>query len=260
MNIHSTFFERYRGSLLLLVAGAVTVTLFMHGPIPQVAGYNDFANQCSWLGLPHAENVLTNLPFLLLGMWGMWRICHFQIASKMEKLAWVGFFVGITLTAFGSSYYHLEPNNYRLVWDRLPITFSFICLFTAVVAERISTRFAAISFLPMVAYSLSTVIYWYLTQTWGVGDMRPYILVQLLPLLLLPLIMVLYAPRYTHGWMLLLVALWYVLAKVCEGFDNTLYQWMGHLSGHGIKHLLAAMACAQVIWMLEKRNALNQWQ
>lgn len=256
MNLRLKFFTRYRHTLLLLIVSFIAGVLFRHGPIPQLANYNDFANQNGWLDLPHAENVLTNLPFLLIGIWGMWRMRHFIINSKIEHLAWLGFFIGVTLTAFGSSYYHLEPDNYRLVWDRLPITFSFICLFTAVIAERVSIRFAAIIFLPMAIYSIATVIYWYLSETWGAGDMRPYIMVQLLPLLLIPLLLVLYTARYSHGWMLLLVAFWYVLAKVFEGFDDIVYQWSGLVSGHGIKHLLAAMACGQVIWMLEKRKAL----
>lgn len=252
-----TFLKRYRGCLLLLIAAIVAVALILRGPIPQVASYNDFANQSSWLGLPHAENVLTNISFLLLGIWGVLRLQHFAIESTVERLAWFGFFVGVILTAFGSSYYHLSPDNYRLLWDRLPITFSFISLFTAVMAERISVRLAAICFLPMVLYSISAVIYWYWTETLGAGDLRAYIIVQLLPLLLIPLILLLYAPRYTHGWMLLLVALWYVLAKLFEGFDAIVYQSIGFMSGHGIKHLLAAMACAQVIWMLEKRSSLT---
>lgn len=252
-----TFFNQYRGTLLLLLVAIVTAALFIHGPIPQITGYNDFANQCSWLGLHNGENVLTNLPFLIFGIWGVWRLRHFAIDSKIERFAWYGFFMGVTLTAFGSSYYHLEPDNYRLVWDRLPITFSFICLFTAVLAERVSTKLAATSFLPMVVYSIASVIYWYITETSGASDMRPYILVQLLPLMLIPLLMILYKPRYSHAWMLLMVAAWYLLAKVFEGFDGIVYQWNGHISGHGIKHLLAAMACAQVIWMLEKRKIIS---
>jgi hypothetical protein len=41
---------------------------------------------------------------------------------KGEVLGWSIFFVGITATAFGSAYYHLKPNDARLVWDRLPVS------------------------------------------------------------------------------------------------------------------------------------------
>ncbi len=256
MVINNTFFHRYRSRLLLLVVGLVVAALLIHGPIPQIAGYNDFANQSTWLGVPHAENVLTNLPFLVLGIFGLWRIRYFTIEGKIERLAWMGFLVGVTLTAFGSSYYHLAPDNDRLMWDRLPITFSFNCLFTAVLAERVSERFANLCFIPMVIYSMISVVYWHWTENLGIGDMRPYILVQIVPILLIPLLMTLYRGRYTHGWMLLLVALWYVLAKLFEGYDGLVYQWLGHMSGHGIKHLLAAMACAQVIWMLQVRRSM----
>jgi hypothetical protein len=49
-------------------------------------------------------------------------------------------FVGLQLTAFGSSYYHLSPNNSRLVWDRLPMTIAFMSMVAAIIAERISLR------------------------------------------------------------------------------------------------------------------------
>lgn len=252
-------FLNYRTYILWVLIGIVAAALYFYGPIPQVAGYNHFANQSTWLGLPNAENVLTNLPFLLLGIWGVCRMRYYVIESKIERIAWMGFFIGLILTAFGSAYYHLEPNNFRLVWDRIPITLSFVCLFVAVLAERVSLRLAAISLLPMLLYSIAAVIYWYISETGGYGDLRFYIMVQLLPLLLIPFIIAMYAPRYTCGWMLLMVALWYSLAKIFEGLDGFIYDWSGYIiSGHGIKHLLAAMACAQVIWMLEKRKIINR--
>jgi hypothetical protein len=241
---------------LLVLTAMVTIVMFAHPPIPQLINYNQFANQCTWLGLPHAENVLSNLPFLFVGTWGLYRLQHYAIASNIERLCWIGFFMGVTLTAFGSSYYHLQPDNWRLVWDRLPIVFSFICLFAAMLAERVSIATAIVSLFPMLIYSIGSVFYWYITESVGQGDMRAYILVQLLPILLIPIIMTLYSPKYTKSWMLLLIALWYLFAKVCEGLDGPIYELTGHIGGHAIKHLFASMACIQVAWMLEKRKEL----
>lgn len=209
------------------------------------------------MGLPHAENVLTNIPFLLVGVWGLFRFRRYTINSNVERLCWLGFLIGVAATFFGSSYYHLAPDNLRLVWDRIPIIFSFVCLFHAILAERVSEKFVMKSLLPLLILSISTVIYWYITETRELGDMRAYILVQLLPMLLIPFILKWYTPRYSHGWMILLVGLWYLLAKVFEGLDAFVYGLNGYLSGHGIKHLIAALACMQVVWMLEKRKALE---
>ncbi len=248
--------SRFRTPCIYSMMGSIIGAFILYGPIAQVPQYNNFANQYIWLGIPHAENVLTNLPFLFLGIFGICRSNRYKIYSNMERIAWCGFFIGLIFTAIGSAYYHLEPTNFRLIWDRIPITFTFICLFTAILAERVSTTLAKFSFLPMLLYSILAVYYWYYTQSIGIGDLRPYIIVQLLPIILIPMFMAFYRGKYSHGWMLLVVAFWYVLAKVFEGFDSFIYQWLGHMSGHGIKHLFAAMACAQIIWMLEKREYL----
>lgn len=246
-----------RGFFLLGLAVLATVCLFMHAPIAQFANYNHFADQHAWLGLPHAQNVLSNLPFLLVGIFGLIRLRRYTITSAIERLCWFGFFWGVSLTAFGSGFYHLQPDNWRLVWDRIPIILSFIFLFNAIIAERISTRIAGATLIPFILYSVLAVFYWYWTQSLGVGDMRAYILVQMLPLLLLPFILWLFEAKYTHGWMLLAVALWYLCAKFCEGFDNEIYNWTGFISGHVLKHLFAGLACAQVAWMLEKRRLIG---
>lgn len=244
----------YRPVTLMMVVILIVIALVWHGPIAQPAHYHHFAEQLKWLGIPHAQNVLTNLPFLVIGLWGIWQIKRLTIVGAVEYRAWYGFFLGLILTAIGSAYYHWDPTNARLIWDRIPITFAFSCLLTAILAERISTRLAIISFLPLVLYGVGSVWYWYWTEVHGHSDLRPYLLIQLAPVLLIPLILKLYPARYTHGWMLLLTVLWYILAKVAEGLDNTIYQWNGIIAGHAIKHLLAALACMQVAWMLKVRK------
>lgn len=109
----------------------------------------------------------------------------------------------------------------------------------------------------MLGYGTWALVYWYQTETAGMGDMRPYILVQLIPMVLIPTLLLLYKPRYTHGGMLLAMAGWYALAKVFEGLDTAVYHWTGLVSGHAIKHVLAAMAAGQVVWMLERRVACD---
>ena len=57
---------------LLVVAGLVAAGL-AHGPIHQPAGYHDFADQTVLFGIPHACDVLSNLPFAAVALWGLWR-------------------------------------------------------------------------------------------------------------------------------------------------------------------------------------------
>src|SRR6187402_870298 len=54
---------------LLLLAAALL------GPsVAQPSHYHDFADQRSWGGLPHAMDVISNLPFALWGMVGVWAL------------------------------------------------------------------------------------------------------------------------------------------------------------------------------------------
>lgn len=243
-----------------LVIGVITLVIgifYFAGPIPQITHYHQFANQSSWLRIVNAENVLTNMPFLIVGFWGLFRFKHFVIESDIERISWYGFFIFIALTALGSAYYHLEPNHFRLIFDRIPIALSFIFLFNALIAERVSTKIARNLLAPMFIYSIASILYWYYTETIGVGDLRPYILVQLLPILLMPILLELYSPKYSKGWMFYLVGIWYFIAKLLEVYDHTIFDYLGFMSGHGMKHLFSALSCAQVAWMLEKRRSLG---
>ena len=109
------------------------------------------------------------------------------------------FFAGLLLTGFGSAYYHLEPNNERLVWDRLPLAGALMGLFAAVIAERIGVRAGLALLAPLVVVGLGSVLWWHGGEVRGHGDLRPYALVQFYPLVAVPLMLYLFGPRYTLG-------------------------------------------------------------
>lgn len=46
------------------------------------------------------------------------------LSLRGELCGWTFFYIGVAAVGFGSSYYHLEPNDARLVWDRLPVSIS----------------------------------------------------------------------------------------------------------------------------------------
>src|SRR5436190_12124751 len=121
-----------RIAIIGLVFGLLIVVAAFVPRITQDPAYHNFADQRSWLGIPNTLNVVSNLPFLLVGILGFF--------ARPRDLPYVVLFCGVTLTAFGSSWYHWSPNNATLVWDRLPMAVGFMGLLAAITAERISTR------------------------------------------------------------------------------------------------------------------------
>jgi hypothetical protein len=247
-----------------VVAGlglAAVALLFSWPPLPQRPSYHDFADQRPLLGVPHGLNVLSNLPFLLVGGLGLWFCLRGEGAragksfeTPAERWPYVLFFLGVGLTAFGSAYYHMEPNNDRLLWDRLPMSVAFMALFASVLAERVSRRVGLALLAPLVALGIGSVLYWHWTEAQGRGDLRPYYVVQFYPLLALPPLLLLFPPRYTRTADLVAALGWYVLAKFCEDpLDAAFYALGGWVSGHTLKHLLAALGASWILHMIAKR-------
>jgi len=163
--------------------------------------------------------------------------------------------LGLLLTSFGSSYYHLAPDNARLVWDRLPMTLVFMPLAAAMIAERISRK-AGLWLLPVLtAFGAGSVWQWYASESRGAGDLRMYAAVQAYALLVLLLALLLPA-RYTRSADLGWVAGFYLLGKVLETADRQVFLLTGRtVSGHTLKHLAAAAAG---YWML--RHSPGGWE
>ena len=165
---------------------------------------------------------------------------------------WVVFFVGILLTGFGSAYYHWNPNNDTLVWDRLPMTISFMAFFSALVAERVSERAGNWLLWPLLVLGLASVAYWHSTD-----DLRLYALVQFGPMLVIPVILATRPARYLRTRDVVIVLGWYVAAKILEQADGLVYSWNGVVSGHALKHFSAAAAGAWVLLTLHSRNGVQ---
>jgi hypothetical protein len=165
---------------------------------------------------------------------------------------WV-FFAGVALTSAGSAYYHLAPDEARLVWDRLPMTVAFMSLLAAMVSERISVRTGNLLLVPLVALGIASVAYWRWSAFAGVENLRPYMAVQFGSIAVILVIALLYRSRYTHGGVIFAVAAAYGVAKVVESLDLEIYA-LGHwMSGHTLKHLAAAAGITLLLKSLERR-------
>jgi len=226
--------------LLGIVTAAAVSAAFWLDRIPQDPGYHEFADSNALFGIPNFWNVATNLPFLFVGLVGLTRRSRLQVQAQQTQ--YLVFCIGVALVGFGSAYYHWAPSTPTLVWDRLPITIAFMALFSAVIQDRVSVRLGRVLLWPLVIAGVATIAWWYWSELAGHGDLRPYAVVQFLPMLLIPLMLLLFSGRgLRDAWLWATLAA-YVLAKVAEYFDAAIYGASGFLSGHSIKHLLAALA------------------
>ncbi len=243
--------------VLMLASVAAIIAVFMFvAPVPQDLAYHNFSDTRMLFGIDNFWNVSSNLPFLLVGVAGLYYIYRHRDAVCVSGLeaAYRVFFIGILLTAFGSGYYHLAPGNNALIWDRLPMTIGFAGLFSIIVGEFVSVRAGRRLLLPLLVVGLASVEYWAWTETRGGGDLRPYAIVQFLPMMLIPVILLSYRPvtgtaRY-FWWMFA----FYFAAKLFEQFDAAIFA-VGHLiSGHSLKHIAAALTPAAFLYALTLRR------
>jgi hypothetical protein len=209
--------------------------------------------------MPNALDVLSNLPFALVGTAGL--VVTFRRRTRFdrpwERWPYVALFAGTALTAAGSSYYHLQPDNARLVWDRLPMTIGFMGFLAATVAERIGVRAARALLVPAVIFGAASVFHWHWTELRGAGDLRWYLLVQFGSLIAIALMLILYPPRYTCTNLVVAGLGAYALAKVLELGDSAIFS-AGHVvSGHSLKHVSAAAGVGFLVAALKRRHPLG---
>ncbi len=240
---------------------AVAAAAALAPRIPQPQSYHDFADQRGWLGIPNFGDVASNLAFAVSGAWGFIFLCskagREEFVDPRERWAYVCVFLGLLLTAFGSSYYHLAPDNARLVWDRLPMTLAFMGLVSAMISERVSVP-TGFHLLPiLLLFGIGSVVLWWYSETRGAGDLRPYVAVQVYAVLILPVLLLL-PPRYTRSSDFVVVFVFYVLAKVFETADRQIFALDRHaMSGHTLKHLAAGAAGFWILRMLQKRQPIQ---
>jgi hypothetical protein len=249
--------------VIVVIAVFWATAVVLAGPsVPQPLAYHNMADQRSWLGIPNAWNVLSNLPFAVIGVLGLAAIFGCNVERRVpfrdswERWPYAALFTGVALTSVGSSYYHLAPDNARLVWDRLPMTIGFMGFLTAVLAERVGLSVARWLFTPLLALGAVSVGYWYWSEVQGAGDLRLYLLVQFGSLLVVVLLLILYPARYGGGRYLVAGLAAYVAAKGFELADGPVFALGRIVSGHTLKHLVAAGGVACLVGMLRARAAL----
>jgi hypothetical protein len=234
---------------------ALALALFLPA-MPQPLAYHDFADKRQAYGIENFLDVTSNLAFTLAGLAGLVvvlrrRTCFEQPAERWPYLV---FALGVLATGAGSCYYHLEPNNETLFWDRLPMTISFMSLIAAQVVDRVDVRAGLVALVPMLLVGVLTAVYWIVTERQGRGNVMPYGVLQAWAVVVLLKLVVFHPSRYTHGHLIYAVFAGYVLAKGFEHFDREIFELTGVLSGHTLKHVAAGVAGLPVVWMLWRRE------
>lgn len=238
-----------------LIVAVAALGMAAYGPIEQPAGYHEFADRSTLWGVPHAADVLSNAGFALVAGWAAAVLWPRRREAAMRD-GWPGyglFLAALAATAIGSTYYHLAPDDARLVWDRLPIALACAGLLAAVHVETFQPRRWIVWGYGVAA--VLSVVWWRITDLSGTGDLRPYLFLQGLPLVLIPLW------QWSSGRPLQerrafgIAVLLYVAAKGFELADTLVYDAAAPLSGHTLKHVLAALAAASIIRGLSSRAA-----
>ncbi|MFA9421546.1 MAG: alkaline phytoceramidase [Gammaproteobacteria bacterium] len=246
-------------ALLILIGVILVVSTGFVDPIPQDQQYHQFADQRSYLSIPNTLNVVSNLLFTVAGIAGLYLLCVRRSLVTVDSLfpAYFTFFAALIAIAPGSAWYHWIPDNQSLVWDRLPMTLAFMSFFSIILGERISDGFAKLIFLPLLIVGVSSILYWSFSELAGSGDLRPYALVQFLPMLIIPLILLIFSSKYTRDRDIWIFLACYLAAKVLEIFDDQIFQSLGFISGHSLKHIAASIGTIVYLRYLHKRTAIS---
>jgi len=232
------------GALLFLAAVAIVAAL-LSPRIPQDPAYHGFADRRTLASVPHFWNVVSNLPFVAVGLYGLWAVRRARWVGEADRYPWLTVALAAVLIGLGSSYYHYSPDNRTLFWDRLPMTLAFMGVFTAAISEYIHARIGALLLAPFLLLGMLSVEVWRRGELTGVGDLRFYILVQFYPMVALPLILWLFRSRYSHSSGMWGMAGLYAVAKLLELLDGPILRaTAGLISGHSLKHVAGAAALA----------------
>jgi hypothetical protein len=237
---------------MLIISLIASIFMLFQAPIAQLKSYHHFADVRTIWGIDNFYNVVSNLPFLWVGWYGLFQLksARLDVHQDLKSLYFAMFF-GVILIFFGSSFFHLRVNSLSLFFDRLPMVIVFMALFSIVIGTFISVNAGKKLFPYFLLAGLLSIFYWIIGETFGVGDLRWYALVQFLPMVLLPMILWFFKTTQAKGFWYVLLA--YVLAKLLEHFDAWIFDALGVVSGHSLKHIVAAFGLYYLIRTLRLR-------
>ncbi len=247
--------KQWRVALIAGLPAVALVFLFFRGRMPQdqvLPNYHHFADQRALWGVPNFWNVVSNLPFLLVALWGLRAVgSRAAFVEKWERTAYCIFLAAVALITVGSSYYHAWPDNATLFWDRLPMAIVFMVLLATTIGERISTQAGRLLLFPLLATGAVSVLYWRLSD-----DLRLYVLVQFYAVVALPLLLILFPPRYSGTVGIVTMIALYGVALALDHYDRQVAAVI-LTGGHPWKHVAAAAALLSYVNTVARRHPLS---
>lgn len=232
-----------------------TLAIYLLAPaMGQDPGYHAFADTRTLAGIPHAWNVVSNLPFILFGAWGIgWSWT--RAAAMQGRWIFLALFASFVLTGLGSGWYHLGPGNSSLVLDRLPMALTLSAFLALACHIQAGSSGSAAVFGVAVIYGLGSVLFWDHSEKMGAGDVRFYGLFQFGSLLMIgAMLLARPAPGLSKYFWQALAA--YVLAKIFESLDLWIFEASGKITGgHALKHILASLACLAALRLMQDMNS-----
>lgn len=248
----SVLTRRATVTLMLAMAMAAMVGLVAWGPVVLVSHMHHFADQRTWHGVPNAVNVWSHLPLIPIGAWGLWQVSRLPAHERLRWI-WFWFFVCQLLATLGGMVYHWAPADVSFIWDQVPKSAASTLFAFAFLAERVDRRFGHPNAIAtaLIASLLGGIWWLYTLGLEQVGDLRPLMWLEMLPVLLVA------TGAWTLNGRLLTRQDWlrsqlsFVLAQALDWADHSLYVATGQVvSGHSLRHLALAACCGWVAYRL----------
>jgi hypothetical protein len=240
-----------RPEVALLLGVLALLALALFGPhVALPAHYHAFADQRSAFGIPCVMDVLSNGPFALAGVAGLWQLARTPENALLpaQRTLVALFFAGLLLTTVGSSWYHWQPDDAGLAVDRAGMSLAFAGLLGLAVADRVSDRAGhALAGCVLLLAPVAAVL------PLAKGNMGPWAVVQAGGLVLLAALAVRRVRAGALGFSIGAVIALYAVAKGLEVSDQAVFELtQGLVSGHSLKHVVAALAALPVLWALHR--------
>jgi hypothetical protein len=262
INFGSMFVQELIIRLIVFIPAMI---LILVKPIQQDQTYHSFACdgshfRCGCYKINNWQNVLSNIPFLVGSIFGLWLLFFkdLDFLSEWEHNVWCIIYLSFALVGFGSAYYHWRPTDDRLAWDRAPMTIGFMSFVSLTIHERMSIpmgqNIGSTILFPSIIIGILATVYGHCFN-----DLRAYAIVSVFfPMIVTPLIIYMFDTKYTHNQLMLYVCFWYLLAKFCEAYDHQIWNMTSKwISGHTLKHIFAGIIPFQLGYMLQVRHIIN---
>jgi hypothetical protein len=232
----------------------IIVALF-YGPISQPQEYHDFADDREILGVPNALDVMSNLAIIYPGVVGLAFIHESRNRSQVsedEISIQITLFSGMILTFAGSVWFHLDPTDSTMLWDRLGMSVVIGSCISLLIHDMWDRNLAAKIHLPIIIASIVSVLWWPVFD-----DLRVYFIVKHHPFILFPIFLLcgrrIYDKVSGYYWGLSM----FLLATIFEFADQQIFEITGIISGHTLKHIAAGIGLWFLMVMIRDRELIS---